>query len=247
LVPTATAIELARESAKVLELVDGFFNRRLSFDPASTKATFNLVTVDYLEVLLLPRLVQAVAKQAPHVDLVFHQTIMHKQLPFAMENGDIDLSIGYISEPPLSLRTRRLFQEEFVFIARKDHPSAGKRMQPALFCDLPHLLVTQRTGGYYGEVIDRSLAARNMKRRIALVIPHFMAAPHVVSQSDMVTLVPKRIARLLREQFAFQEFEPPVHVPPYVVSMYWHDRSHRGAGHRWLRRTIDEVSKQIPV
>jgi DNA-binding transcriptional LysR family regulator len=34
---------------------------------------------------------------------------------------------------------------------------------------------------------------------------------------------------------------PPVDVPGYEMSMYWHERVHRDPAHRWLREFIAQA------
>jgi DNA-binding transcriptional LysR family regulator len=34
---------------------------------------------------------------------------------------------------------------------------------------------------------------------------------------------------------------PPVDIPGYEMSMYWHERVHRDPAHRWLREFIAQA------
>ena len=59
-------------------------------------------------------------------------------------------------------------------------------------------------------------AARGLRRRIGLTVPHVLAAPRIVARSDMAALIPRRLAVAYAERYRLRLFEPPYPSPPYA-------------------------------
>ena len=83
--------------------------------------------------------------------------------------------------------------------------------------------------------IDLALADVGLTRRVVLSVPHFLFVISVLTQSDLVAMLPER---LVRNQPLLQRLEPPLAVPGFEMTMLWHERSHRDPAHRRLREHI---------
>ena len=68
-----------------------------------------------------------------------------------------------------------------------------------------------------------------------LRLSSFRAAAVVTPQTDGITTLPMKLARIMAEQLDLVTFKPPVAFPPIEIAQYWHERFHRDAGHKWLR------------
>ena len=92
--------------------------------------------------------------------------------------------------------------------------------------------------------IDRSLATRGTKRRIALRLPYLSAGP-VLAKSDMVATLSRRVAEALARGAAVQFRELPFTSPMVRTSMLWHRKLDGYPAHRWLRDLIASVSRGL--
>jgi DNA-binding transcriptional LysR family regulator len=81
---------------------------------------------------------------------------------------------------------------------------------------------------------------------VALSVPHFLFMMTVLAQTDMVAMLPERLARGAP---GLKVVEAPLEVPGYEMAMLWHERRHRDAGHRWLREWIAQSveTRRVPV
>jgi DNA-binding transcriptional LysR family regulator len=125
----------------------------------------------------------------------------------------------HISQPALSSRLARL----------RD-----------LFCDAMLLparrgVVASPGGGGCSGSTDEAVAAEGLRRKVVLSAAHFMFVPEIVAKSDLIALVPARMARGMK---AVQVFEPPLVVRGFQIAMFWHDKTHAHPGHQWLRERI---------
>jgi len=88
-----------------------------------------------------------------------------------------------------------LFTERLVMIGRRGHPGLKARLTVESFAALSHLLVSLR-GDAFGSV-DNVLRELGHSRRIAITVPHFLAAPFIVGATDLVAVMAERVVRRL--------------------------------------------------
>ena len=152
--------------------------------------------------------------------------------------------MGVFPEPPRQTLCVPLFEEHFVGIARQEHPAITDGLIALeTFATLPHALVTIRrdaTGA-----IDKALAHCNLKRRIALTIPHVLVLPFVLSSSELIASVPSRLASKFASQGNLQVFELPIETATWTVSLLWSKLADRNTAREWLRKTTKNVCEQV--
>lgn len=231
LVPTARAAEIAprlrsalRELAAAVEVGPGF-------DPARDTRTFHLAATDLVELVLLPRLLPRVAAAAPGVDLLLRAPAGAAEAVLA---GDLDLAVVLLrgDRAPAGLRVRALFRERFVCLMRRGHPLAG-RLGLEAYVGARHALIAP--SGARGGIVDTLLEARGLARRTAVVLPSFLVVPHVVATTDLLVTLPERVAQVFAPLLPLHLEPPPLPLPPFTMSMIWHERNERDPGLAWLR------------
>jgi DNA-binding transcriptional LysR family regulator len=57
--------------------------------------------------------------------------------------------------------------------------------------------------------------------------------------------VPLRLANFLRKQHPLQILEPPLRLPRIRYAAYWHERSQKDPGHRWLRGLLLDSARAL--
>src|SRR5690606_478167 len=94
-------------------------------------------------------------------------------------------------------------------------------------------------------VVDRALAAIGRRRRVALRVPYFLAAPMVVARSDYILTAPENLCRDFAGHYPLQLLGAPVALPSFTISQIWHERFDDDPGHRWLRDRLGAVGKAL--
>lgn len=89
------------------------------------------------------------------------------------------------------------------------------------------------------------LAQYNLKRRIALIIPHMLVLPSIISSSNLVACVPSRIATYFVNLGNIEVFQLPFEMQSWTVSMVWSKLADKNEADIWLRQTLLSVCKQI--
>ncbi len=181
-------------------------------------------------------LLARIGADAPGVRLRFIQKMdKHSVL---LRTGSVDLETGVIGEATSpEVRTRRLFGDRFVGVARSSHALTSGTITPARYAAQRHILVARRNV----EVgpIDAALAPLGLQREVATFVGGFSAALALARATDLVATVPERHTGNLRA--GMFTFALPLTLPEMTVSLMWHPRMEADPHHRWLRGCFFEV------
>lgn len=235
MIPTDRALDLLAPVESLLGQVERMLEPVAYFDPSQSTRTFSLGGSDLAAFLLLPPLLERLRVEAPLVNLQM-LPLARDQLWRSLESGRVDLVLAVPGVVEPGIFQRGLFQDSFVCVVRKNHPSIQKHLDLDLFVATPQLLISPL--GERTSTVDKGLAQRGLTRRIAVQLPNFLLAPHVVAHSDLLLTVPSRIARQFQKLTPLRIFEPPLEIPPFSVAQFWHERVHADPVHRWFREHV---------
>jgi DNA-binding transcriptional LysR family regulator len=244
MVATPRAESLALPIRRALDEVDAAFRPPTAFDPKVARLRVRIATSDYGELVLLPRLMKRLEKEAPFVEL--------RSIPKAddastsVASGAVDLLVAPVrarDEGP-GIYAKKLFDERFVCVVRRGHPLATKKLTLARYLSCAHALISPR--GREGSYTDDALANLGASRRIALTVPHFLVAPHVVATTDLMLTLAARVATAFAGPLDLVVLTPPaeLRLEGFTVSALWHERTHADPAHRWVRDLFAEVARE---
>lgn len=243
MLPTARARSLEEPIRRALREIEEALRTGPAFDPSTAERTFAIATSDYAELVVLPPLLERLAREAPRIDLRIHA--VPENWSTSLEDGVFDLVVvPSVHETRVGIVRQKLFDEEFVCVLRKGHPAARRGLDLKTFVELPHVLIAPR--GRLGGMVDDALAARGLTRRIALTVPHFLVAPMVVASSDLVLTLAERVARTFATMVPLEIREPPIAVRGFTMYQTWHEQRRSDPAHAWLRTLVAEVSASRP-
>ena len=121
---------------------------------------------------------------------------------------------------------------------RASHPDAAAgRLSLDRFCALDHALVSC-SGGSFNGATDEALAAIGRSRRVVVSVTSFLILPEILRASELIAVVPRRLATPTE---GLVVLDPPIAVQGFTKTVVWHERTHRDAGHRWLRQLLFET------
>ena len=220
-VPTSRALELGEPVAEILARIGSVMASAVPFDPATSQRRFVVGGPDAVIASLMAPLLERVGTRAPYVDisLVHLMPVQHvssgdgpwKGSLEKLEKREIDVAMLPLGMVPPRFEARRLYDEDFVVVMRKDHVSARSLTQAA-YCKAQHLLVSL-SGNPHG-FVDELLTKRGLKRRIALTVPSFMMALAHLSSSDLIAALPRRLVVSQAARFGLVFAELPFKRKP---------------------------------
>src|SRR5262249_8892755 len=118
--PTAYAMQLAGPISDALEQLRATLDVRAPFEPATSTRRFTIAMTDIGEIDFLPSLMEGVGHVAPWVTInTVRNTAVH--LREEMENGQVDLAVGYLPDLQTNFFKRQLTVSEYVCLFRRGH------------------------------------------------------------------------------------------------------------------------------
>ncbi|BAZ31339.1 transcriptional regulator, LysR-family protein [Cylindrospermum sp. NIES-4074] len=241
MVPTPRALELVEPLQKILLYIEQLTNP-ISFEPKTALGTIQIAASDYGTVVILPKVIKQISDNAPHLNLECHH--WHSDILDVLKKGKIDLALGLLNLQDTSeFRSQTLFVEDFVSIVRADHPITQKPFTIESYIAWSHALITITNSSV--SHVDTVLSSLGVKRRVMLKLPYFLSAPVIVSQTDLILTLPRRIAMLFAQYTNLTILEPPIELGKYNYMQIWHKRLDCDPLNIWLRQLI--VSQTHPL
>src|SRR5690606_13090577 len=126
---------------------------------------------------------------------------------------------------------------------RRAQPRAGKRLSRAATCDPDQVVVAEQLQAR-GIAAD-AVAALGRSRRIAARVPRHTLDADLLTRTDLIATIERRVASALAASHGLRVFPPPFQLPHGQFELIWHDRTHRDPARRWLRQQIQLVAAQL--
>ena len=211
--PSGRALAMAgmiREALKSLEAAVEL----PKFEPATSTKKFTIAANDFTTMVLAPRLLDVLRKEAPHVDIAV-KPVTRIDLAEQIDLGRIDAAIGTFQAAPSRFKSGFLFEYDDVLVTHVSH-RLGKVTTKKL-SELPIIVVSfggEQEGAVEGYISERGLARRSemydrasfeqamsaskQVSRIAVSLPHFLALPAILDGSGLSAIVPRPLAEILR-------------------------------------------------
>jgi DNA-binding transcriptional LysR family regulator len=239
MVATPRAEAIAEEVRALTAAVRSVLSPPSEVDIRTVRRDFTIRANDAFVLLYAARLSALVSAAAPGMRLRFAPKPNKAIEP--LRDATVDLDIGVVEGDGAELRGQKLFDDDFVGVARFGHPlfDAGP-VTAERYATCGHVVASRR--GALSGPVDDALAALGLRRNVALVVPSFPAVVAVAAASDLVGLVP-RSYHPVDVAGRTRIFELPVATPGFVVAQTWHPRMDADPVHRWLRGLIFETFK----
>ncbi|MEZ4451915.1 MAG: LysR family transcriptional regulator [Nannocystaceae bacterium] len=212
------------------------------FDPAASERLFRLAVYDVYSASLLPRLLARFGAEAPRGGV--------EVVPLAMEriyeqlrDDEVDVALMVPREPPSDLCRADALEDWLVSMVRADHPILARPITLAAFVRWPHVRGRLVDGG--PSAVDLLLEEADVRRHVQLRLPHFLAAPAIVSATDLVFTMPRSLAETLAPHWPVALFSPPLPRVAYTVELVWSRHVDAEPGHRWFRGLVLEAARAL--
>jgi len=234
--PTPMADRLWQQIGAPLEQITEAANQH-KFDAATAKRTFRIALTDFaVDVLWLP-LREVIEQEAQGINIHAIPYAVNASSLLKDAEADLIIDISPGSDPALS--ATKLFDNDYVCAMSHQHPLAGKEITMDNFIAADHLLVS--LSGEASGAVDEILAKQGLKRRIACTVNHFSCIPKMLTNSELITIIPRPIIAHTINAKNLYITPPPFQISPAPISMIWHQRNDRDLGLRWLRENLLKI------
>lgn len=228
-VPTSMAMRLYPPLREALAQIDETVSGGAEFDASAFSGVITVALSSMGVQTFLPRIVTALRREAPlaHLKVV---PLVAAEAEDALVRGLVDLAMSARLLPADRLWRTSFVPVEYVAVTSAEHPLPDT--SPDMFEGRWFLQVGSAGGHVYP---NDALAEYGLASRVAVHVEGYTAVPGVLECSDLVGLLPRRVAEIFAERHALKARELPfeVHSPP--VSVYTRPESALSPPQRWFR------------
>ncbi|MDP3515483.1 MAG: LysR family transcriptional regulator [Sulfuritalea sp.] len=236
MMPTPCAKQTYKRFSGGLAQIDSAVEMTSTFVPAETDRRFRVAMSDIGELIFLPPLLKKLSAVAPQVELEVVQMTLN-DVPNWLASAKVDAAVGYLPTICDVTRNTHLFHEHYVCLLRKEHPSIRGKLTLDKFASARHAYVSSSFFGH--KHLEDLLLQLGVK--VALRIPHFTILPSLISTSDMIVVMPSRVAASFELFGGLKTLPLPIDLPQIEVRLHW-DRRHEGlAPHQWFLDILSET------
>jgi DNA-binding transcriptional LysR family regulator len=226
--------------AQALDQVRGLFIPD-AFDASSSERQFRLMMPDLAVELLVPPLMERITRLAPNVrlDIVPWRGPAIFTAEFA-RTIDLVISIG---DAFRGFHRQLLYTDRDTLAVRRGHPAGARLSRRDVFLNARHVAVIIR--GQNADLIDDWLRNRGIERRIALVVPGYIEALHIVARTDLVAFVPSRLISALAKSLSLTAVTPPLDPGIDEQFLFYPTRAQFDPGSIWLRNLMLGIGREM--
>ena len=147
-------------------------------------------------------------------------------------------------------------------LMRKGHPASRRKLTIADLAKYPLVTLSvggQEEGAVGGFIVERGLARQSemfdrhaleaalleSKKvpRLRMTVPHALAIPALLRDTQMLSIVPDSLALALAGNGDLVRRQPPYHAGTSTLRGVWHARDEHDMGHVWLRESVAKTAR----
>lgn len=228
---TAEGRRLQTEVAEILRMVRVTIGPA-DFDPATTERRFALALPDPVAIRVLPKLLASLRAAAPRAQLEV-QRLHSVRTPQQLEDRQLDAAVSIAGSLDPHLRSSPLASLAWRPIVARGSREPGTPLAMTLpeLVARPHAIVTRAR---VNELVDATLAAHGLQRRIGLVADSDLLIPQLIQGTDLVALALAPSAA----DGSVRVVDLPITLATSTFHLWWSAAAEADAAHRWF---IDHV------
>lgn len=226
--------------------------QRTVFKPETLNRVIRIAIPDNAIPFLLPKVVNAITKQAPLCSIAFLHS-SHASFE-DLQKGYIDFLINPKSLVPRGNHFMPLHVFEQVLLLRKEHPLVDQYREKGSVSaeDLKpydRILINDSYGAtqnndVYLSNYDRYFMIDNVQHT-RVVVPYFIAAQYFLEDTDMTLSLPKETAEKIVERNPYLTMlpSPLAKAGSIIPCLFWHERTHHDPAMQWIRSQFKAFSQ----
>lgn len=214
------------------------------FDPATSHRAFRALMSDYAVAVLHEPLIDLIGRQAPHVRMEIFPMPTDAHDERHLHEHDVmiaPLGFGFAG------CSKRLWSDRMVCLVDQANPwRRDEGLTLDALREMPHAVTSLGSG--IVTPVARVLGELDIQPRVQLQVAGWLPLPFVIRGTDMVAIVPERLARLhVLRGSGLTQVEPPFGEVA-LVEGYWFASSRvDDQAHRWLVARLNEVADRLEV
>ncbi|EQC46808.1 LysR family transcriptional regulator [Bacteriovorax sp. Seq25_V] len=238
--PTPKALDLASRIDSVIRIIDDFYFKSNDIDLKAKTDIITLFTTEYVDFLLLPKLLAKVDEVAPNIKLRTFNTsigLPEKELV----NGECDIAIaGYFVKENGNFYQQNLRTDKFVALYDKCNKNVKGDLSLENYLRSSHILTT--FSGDFDGIVDVELRKANKVRKVVAGTTSFLVPQEIISKSNYILSCLEPLAdKSIHTNSNLVKSDLPFSVKRVSIKQFWHERTHYDPLRIWLRKEIFNI------
>lgn len=225
----------------ILVRIEAAIASQPEFCPDQSTREFNILLSDYSLRVLMPTVFRLLSEHNATIRLNLHA---QTDLPHALlERGEVDFLITpdmfLSSEHPSTV----LYEDEYVAVAWKDGKYSNVTMDAEIYSTAPHAVMVPPNAAK--SVETEYLANSGIERNIDVRTFSFSTLPHLITGTNRIATVHRRLARLIAPQANLIIHPIPIDLPKLRQGLQSHAYRESDPGITWMRNLIIQAAQEI--
>lgn len=226
-----------------------------NFNPNSHQQTLQISINSATEYLIAPYIYKWLQTQAPHMRLQLQPDYLD-DIPALLKEGRLDFALDFVGFNDNQFQSLKLTEEDLVVICRIGHPQIKNKISLGQFKTLPQVSLMPRSSLTFkhhhlkGTPMEQLMGKDLPQRNITFSVSSFASIPSIVAQSDLIAIVPKRIAHHFNhnqsQQSELQCIPLPFKYPQAAIYLLWHKSREHDVAHKWVRDKMSQLVHLLP-
>lgn len=235
LYPTDRMSALSAELEPLLAQLSGLMKPG-SFDPATMKKTFRIMTADNGFMAFIAPALKLIQQQAPHVSLeiLLPKPALTEQM---LKDGSVDLVITPELPCAADLESQPLARIRKCLLMRKGHPLARELLAHGLeSLSLEQIIAWPQA---FTNLVKTQEAQQFARAPSSIQMPYFNSIAFALLDTDYIDWIPESAANYWENFPGLVSFPVPEKLSPaFTPKLVWSARSTHNPEHVWLRSLI---------
>lgn len=212
------------------------------FDPASSDRTFVIIMSDYAAQVLMMRVLQSIAREAPNVRVTIDRLTEDNLENF--KRGEHELLLIAEQGSVDSCERAHIFEDDYVCVAWSGNKDVERTITTEQYLSMPHV-VAQFPYGRLNTHDEQYLQRIGLKRNVAVTTPTFTLVPLFVIGTDRIATVHSRLAFQCAQYLPLKILPSPIKIPVLREVLQWQPHLATDPALHWLRDLLRRTAADI--
>lgn len=242
MVLTPLGESLAQPLRNLLAQTESLINSAPHFDPASSDRTFVIIMSDYAAQVLMMRVLQSIAREAPNVRVTIDRLTEDNLENF--KRGEHELLLIAEQGSVANCERHHIFEDDYVCVVWSGNKNVGRTITTEQYLSMPHV-VAQFPYGRLNTHDEQYLQRIGLKRNVAVTTPTFTLVPLFVIGTDRIATVHSRLAFQCAQYLPLKILPSPVKIPVLREVLQWQPHLSTDPALHWLRDLLKRTAEEI--
>ncbi|XOV81009.1 MAG: LysR family transcriptional regulator [Aestuariibacter sp.] len=169
-----------------------------------------------------------------------------EEIEEALYTKKIHFAIGVSNPNSSNIKKKRLLTDRLVTAMGVNHPIVreGLGLTVENYVKYPHANISTPDSGLSD--VDIALSELGKNREVIFSAAYFLSAPEILKTDNLLLTGSELLLTRLKLQHDIKLFQPPIKLPTYDISLFWHIKDDQTAALQKIRNILYSVVK-IPA